>query len=139
RAIGHMASDQVETVLYWLVASGVAKGIKPKREDGVVRPLLEVWRDETETYCRAERLDFRVDPSNRDTKRRLIREQILPLLRQLHPTAEQNLLRLAEQRPSKLDKLLSARAGSRRIDLGNGLTAVREYDRVWLEQTPLAL
>ena len=30
-------------------------------------------------------------------------------------------------------------AGSKRIDLGQGLTAVREYDRVWLEQTPVAL
>ena len=41
RATGHTASDQVETVLYRLAASGVAGGIKPKREDGVVRPLLE--------------------------------------------------------------------------------------------------
>ena len=41
RATGHTASDQVETVLYRLVASGNAKGIKPKREDGVVRPLLD--------------------------------------------------------------------------------------------------
>ena len=48
-------------------------------------------------------------------------------------------MRLAEQRPSKLDDLLAARAGSKRIDLGGGLTAVREYDRVWLEQTPVAL
>jgi tRNA(Ile)-lysidine synthase len=139
RATGHTASDQVETVLYRLVASGGARGIKPKREDGVVRPLLQVWREETEAYCRAERLDYRVDASNRDTKRGLIRDEVLPRLRELHPAAERNLLRLAEQRPSKLDELLAARAGSRRADLGNGLTAVREYDRVWLEQSPVAL
>ena len=41
RATGHTASDQVETVLYRLAASGAAGGIKPKREDGVVRPLLD--------------------------------------------------------------------------------------------------
>src|SRR5439155_841354 len=40
RATGHTASDQIETVLYRLAASGTAKGIKAKREDGVVRPLL---------------------------------------------------------------------------------------------------
>jgi tRNA(Ile)-lysidine synthase len=39
RATGHTASDQVETVLYRLVSSGNAKGIKPRREDGVVRDL----------------------------------------------------------------------------------------------------
>jgi tRNA(Ile)-lysidine synthetase-like protein len=139
RATGHTASDQVETVLYRLASSGTTRGIKAKREDGVVRPLLEVWRSETEAYCRAEGLDFRTDTSNPDTKRGLIRDEILPRLRRLHPGADENLLRLAEQRPSKLDELLASAQGSRRADLGQGLTAVREYDRVWLEQTPLAL
>jgi tRNA(Ile)-lysidine synthase len=139
RATGHTASDQVETVLYRLVASGNAKGIKPRREDGVVRPLLTLWREETEAYCRAEGLEFRQDSSNAETRRGLIREELLPLLRRLHPGAEANLLRLAEQRPSRLDLLLASAEGSGRVDLGQGLTAVREYDRVWLEQTPVAL
>ena len=139
RATGHTASDQVETVLYRVVASGVAKGIKLRREDGVVRPLLTVWREETEEYCRAEGLEFRNDESNSDTKRGLIREEILPRLRELHPAAERNLLRLASGEPSALDELLASTAGSRRLDLGAGLTAVREYDRVWLETTPVSL
>jgi len=139
RATGHTATDQVETVLYRLVASGAAGGIKPKREDGIVRPLLTVWREEAAAYCRAEGLEFRVDRSNRDTKRGLIRDEILPRLRELHPAAERNLLRLAEERQSPLDELLASRAGSRRLDLGGGLTAVREYDRVWVERTPVAL
>ena len=139
RATGHTAGDQVETVLYRLVASGTAQGIKPKREDGVVRPLLTLWREETEAYCKAVGLEFRLDGSNAETRRGLIREEILPLLRRLHPGAERNLLRLAEGRSSRLDELLAATEGSRRVDLGGGLTAVREYDRVWLEQTPVAL
>jgi tRNA(Ile)-lysidine synthase len=139
RATGHTASDQIETVLYRLVSSGGAKGIKPKREDGVVRPLLGLWRDETIAYCQAEGLAFRSDSSNAGTRRGLIRDEILPLLRQLHPGAEGNLLRLAEERPTKLDELLATAAGSKRVDLGGGLTAVREYDRVWLERAPVAL
>src|SRR6266508_608941 len=141
RATGHTASDQVETVLYRLVASGAAKGIKPRREDGVVRPLLIVWRDETEAYCRAEGLEFRIDTSNPDTKRGLIREQIVPLLRRLHPDAEANLARLAqlETAPPELAALLESAVGSQRVDLGGGRTAVREYDTVWLERTPLPL
>jgi tRNA(Ile)-lysidine synthetase-like protein len=139
RATGHTASDQVETVLYRLVASGAPKGIKPRREDGVVRPLLTVWRDETEAYCHAERVEFRTDTSNPDTKRGLIRDEILPRLRELHPAADRNLLRLAEGAPSALDELLASTAGSKRLDLGGGITAVREYDRAWLERTPVAL
>src|SRR3954447_21674536 len=56
RATGHTASDQVETILYRIATSGRAGAIKARREDGVVRPLLPLWRAETEAYCRAERL-----------------------------------------------------------------------------------
>jgi tRNA(Ile)-lysidine synthetase-like protein len=139
RATGHTASDQVETVLYRLVASGAAHGIKAKREDGVVRPLLEVWRDETEAYCRAVGLDFRVDASNLESKRGLIRAEILPRLRELHPGADRNLLRLASGEPSALERLLASSAGSERLDLGGGVTVAREYANVWLETTPVAL
>jgi tRNA(Ile)-lysidine synthetase-like protein len=142
RATGHTASDQVETVLYRLVASGRPTGIRVAREDGVVRPLLTLWRDETEAYCRAEGLEFRRDSTNGDTKRGLIRAQILPLLRQLHVGADENLLRALEERrtlPPALAELLDAPAASRRVDLGGGLQAVREHDRLWLEQGPVDL
>ncbi len=140
RATGHTASDQVETIVYRLVSSGSTKAIKVKREDGVVRPLLSVWRDETETYCREHGLEFRVDSSNADTKRGLIRSEILPLLRQLHPAADENLLALAEAAPRlpralerTLAELLSSTDGTKAADLGGDVRAVREYDEVRLE------
>jgi len=141
RATGHTASDQVETVLYRIVASGAPGRIDRKRADGVVRPLLDRWRDETEAYCRAESLDFRRDTSNSDTKRGLIREQILPLLLQLHPAAEGNLLRLADRKtaPPELVRLLESIEGSTRLDLSGGRAVVREYDQVWLERSPVVL
>ena len=140
RATGHTASDQVETVLYRLVSSGSTKGIKVRREDGVVRPLLEVWRDETEAYCQEHGLAFRIDSSNAGTKRGLVRDEILPLLRRLHPGAERNLLALAGERPRlpralerTLADLLGSTAGTRTADLGHGIRAVREYDELRLE------
>jgi tRNA(Ile)-lysidine synthetase-like protein len=140
RATGHTASDQVETVLYRLVSSGNAKGIKPKREDGVVRPLLDVWREEAVAYCEEHGLSYHVDSSNRDTKRGLIRDEILPLLRRLHPGAEQNLVALAQERPAlprglerALADLLASTDGTKSADLGHGARAVREYDAVRLE------
>src|SRR5262249_16882471 len=69
RATGHTASDQVETILFRLASSGTTTGIKPRREDGIVRPLLPVWREETEAFCRERGLEFRLDSSNRDTVR----------------------------------------------------------------------
>src|SRR5919201_4280014 len=97
RATGHTASDQVETLIYRLAASGKPGGIKPRREDGVVRPLLRAWREETEAYCRAGRRGFRRDPPNRETKRGLTRGEIGPRLRGLPPAAMANLLRVAEE------------------------------------------
>jgi tRNA(Ile)-lysidine synthase len=146
RATGHTASDQVETVLYRLVSSGRAGGIKARREDGVVRPLLPLWREETAAYCRAEGLAFRVDSSNDETLRGLIRNEILPLLRRLHPAAERNLLALAEGggRPllprrveETLAVLLADREGTKHADLGRGVRATREYDRLTLARGPV--
>ncbi len=142
RATGHTASDQVETILFRLVSRGSATGLAPSRGDGVVHPLLPVWRDETEAYCNEHGLEFHVDSSNAGTKRGLIRERILPLLRDLHPAAEANLLHALDRRetlPPALADLLASPTGSRRVDLGGGVTAVREYDRLWLESSPVAL
>jgi len=146
RATGHTASDQVETILYRLVSSGSTRGIKLKREDGVVRPLLGLWREETRDYCRAEGLDYREDSSNPDTVRGVIRQEILPLLRRLHPAAEENILALARERPrlprgleGALIELLSSQRGSKSVDLSPTLKAVREYDRLFIEQAPVPL
>ena len=146
RATGHTASDQVETILYRLAASGTTRGIRVRREDGVVRPLLTVWREEAEAYCRAEGLPFRVDSSNAETLRGVIRDEIVPALRRLHPAAERNVLAALESKESlpkpverALAALLASREGSKRVDLGGGRIAVREYDRVWLERSPLRL
>jgi tRNA(Ile)-lysidine synthase len=142
RATGHTASDQVETILYRLVSRGSATGIAPRGADGVVHPLLPLWREETEAYCRGAGLEFRVDASNADTKRGLIRDEILPLLRRLHPGADENLLRALDQRatlPPALAELLAAPVGSKRVDLGGGVQAVREHERLWLERGPVEL
>jgi tRNA(Ile)-lysidine synthase len=146
RATGHTASDQVETILYRLATSGAPTGIRVRRADGVVRPLLPLWREETEAYCHAEGLEFRIDSTNPGTARGLIRSGILPALRQLHPAAERNVLaalengeRLPRRAERALLELLASREGSKRLDLGDGRVAVREYESVWLERGPVPL
>jgi tRNA(Ile)-lysidine synthase len=146
RATGHTASDQVETIIYRLVSSGTTTGIHVKREDGVVRPLLTIWREEAEAYCQAENLPFRTDPTNEDTLRGVIRREVVPALRRLHPAAERNVLaaldaggRIPRPIEKALLELLASREGSKRVDLGDGRVAVREYASVWLERAPVRL
>jgi tRNA(Ile)-lysidine synthase len=142
RATGHTASDQVETVLYRLISSGSTRGIRMRRDDGVVRPLLQVTREETFAYCAGHGLEVRQDTTNPDTARGLIRSEILPLLRRLHPGADANLLALGNERPklpraleASLVDLLGSRTGTRSADLGGGVRAVREYGVLRLEGT----
>jgi tRNA(Ile)-lysidine synthase len=140
RATGHTASDQVESVLLGLVASGTPQRIKARREDGVVRPLLGLWREETRAWCDERGLPYREDSSNPGTKRGLIRDELLPLLERLDPRAKASLLALAEERPRlprvlerTLAELLASREGTKSADLGGGVRAVREYDTLRLE------
>ena len=77
----------------------------------------------------------RIDATNPETARGLIRDEILPLLRRLHPGADANLRALGEERPrlpraleASLVDLLASRAGSKAADLGGGVRAVREYE-----------
>jgi tRNA(Ile)-lysidine synthase len=140
RATGHTASDQIESVLLGLVASGAPQRIKARREDGVVRPLLGIWREETRAWLDERGLPYREDSSNPETKRGLIRDRILPLLEELDPRARSSLLALADERrrlPRTLERtlagLLASREGTKEADLGGGVRAVREYGRLRLE------
>ncbi len=140
RATGHTASDRVESVLLGLVASGSPQRIKPRREDGVVRPLLGLWREETRAWLEERSLSYREDSSNPETKRGLIRAEILPLLERLDPRARASLLALADERPrlprtleATLHRLLADSDGTKAADLGGGVRAVREYGTLRLE------
>lgn len=81
---GHTQDDQAETVLLALVMGwgldGLG-GIYPT--NGIlVRPLLDVAREEVEAFCRALRLRPRTDPTNADTQllRNAIRLVALPAI-----------------------------------------------------------
>jgi len=68
-------------------------------------------REETEAFCRERELLYRVDSSNRESIRGLIRGQILPLLEELHPAARANILRALDKRrtmPPALATLLDS-------------------------------
>jgi tRNA(Ile)-lysidine synthase len=122
-ATGHTLSDQAETVIYRLVSSSGARAISAMRpeSDGIARPLLCVTADETREWCAGRGVEPREDATNADTRlrRNLIRHEVMPALRRVHPGAEVNLARSAELL-GELDGLLRELAASHvepRIDL----------------------
>lgn len=101
-ATGHHADDQAETVLFRAVrGAGIEglTGIRPRREDGVVRPLLPWSRAEVLGYARRAGLQWREDASNESTTfaRNVLRHSVMPVLEaEVSPGVRSALARLAE-------------------------------------------
>jgi tRNA(Ile)-lysidine synthase len=98
-AAAHTATDQVETVLYRLVSSPGRRallGMAP-RSGRLVRPLLDVTREETAAWCHSRGLSWVDDASNEDGvfARARVREGLVPALRAVDARAEANILRTA--------------------------------------------
>jgi tRNA(Ile)-lysidine synthase len=98
-AVGHTATDQVETILYRLASSPSRRallGMRPA-DGSLVRPLLSYTREQTAAYCRARGLAWREDASNEGEEfaRSRIRNGLVPALREVHPAAEANVLAVA--------------------------------------------
>jgi tRNA(Ile)-lysidine synthase len=83
-AVGHTADDQAETVLLALLRGGGLESLSAMAPVSrpVVRPLLDVSRQETEAFCRALRLRPRRDPMNEDPAfmRAAVRSGVIPIL-----------------------------------------------------------
>ena len=98
-ALGHNADDQVETVLLRLIrGSGLRglKGILPIREGRVIRPLLEVWREEIDSFALGKKIPFLLDSSNlkKDYLRNRIRLSLIPFIEEEYqPHFKETLLR----------------------------------------------
>ena len=85
-ATGHTLSDQAETVLFRLLRGAHLAGlaaIHPIASGPIIRPLLEVSREEVEQYLKAAGEPWREDSSNRDLAfdRNRIRHTLLPALK----------------------------------------------------------
>jgi tRNA(Ile)-lysidine synthase len=100
-AVGHTRSDQSETVLYRLLrgagSAGLA-GVRPVLPNGIVRPLIDVSREDVLAYLQAGRHRWREDASNHDLsfERNRIRHELMPHLAQhWNPQIERTLAHLA--------------------------------------------
>lgn len=106
-AVGHTADDQVETVLmHFLRGSGISglkgmlyhsiiKSFDP--EIPVIRPLLDLWREDTEVYCAVHGLRPHYDSTNDllNFQRNRIRHLLIPTLETYNPKLREAILRMS--------------------------------------------
>jgi tRNA(Ile)-lysidine synthase len=100
-ATGHTLNDQAETVLMRLLrGSGPAglSGIRPVRRNGIIRPLIELTREEILSYLRQRQLEYVTDASNFEPTylRNRIRLNLLPQLKTYQPRIIEILGRTAD-------------------------------------------
>lgn len=89
-AVAHHRDDQVETVLLHLMRGSGLKGLggmAPVRNDGeytVIRPLIDVCKDEIEQYCNAIGVCPMVDHTNLESvyMRNKVRNLLIPMLKE---------------------------------------------------------
>lgn len=102
-AIAQNANDQAETILFRLLrgtgTDGLA-GIAYERQErgySVIRPILDIYRNEIEEYCRNNGLDPVIDHTNNEAiyARNKIRLGLIPYLEEHHnENIKESLVRL---------------------------------------------
>ena len=113
-AVAQNANDQAETILFRMLrgtgTDGLA-GIAYKRYErgfAIVRPLLDVPRDEIEKYCEERNLSPRIDNTNNEAiyARNKIRLELLPMLREkFNPNIIETINRLGKNAAADKDYL----------------------------------
>jgi tRNA(Ile)-lysidine synthase len=99
--LAHNMNDNIETFLINLTrGTGIAglTGMKP-RFNRLLRPLLFATRTAIEAYSRDNKVKFREDSSNSDTKytRNKIRHSVVPLFREINPSFDSTVIETAER------------------------------------------
>lgn len=99
-AVAHTRDDQAETLLMRLLRGAGATGLGGMRPrvGRLLRPLLEVSREEVLAHLRDRGLGWREDPSNADLRhlRNRVRHELLPYLEaRFNPALREGLARTA--------------------------------------------
>jgi len=143
-ATGHTMTDQAETFLMRLLRGSGTRGlggIYPVVEGMVIRPLLQVKREEIEAYLAEQNIFYRIDESNFDRRffRNRIRLELIPYLREkFDPRIIDHLSQTAsilQEEDTLLEKIGKEKAGK---------AFLRKNDRIlldmrFLSSLPLAL
>lgn len=97
-AVAHHRGDLAETLLLNLIRGTGLDGLvamKPRREPGIIRPMLGIAKEEILAFLEERRLPFVYDATNDSPEysRNFLRAEVAPRLRELNPGAEQAICR----------------------------------------------
>ncbi len=95
-ATAHNADDNCETVLLNLTRGTGLKGLCgiPLKRDRYIRPLISVSREQIESYCEQNCLQYVTDSTNLtdDYSRNKIRHSVIPILKNINPSFAKTIM-----------------------------------------------
>ncbi len=96
----HNKDDNTETVLLNLISGTGLKGISgiPVKRDNIIRPLLALTKEEILSYLNDRNIDFKIDSTNiqNEFRRNFIRNKIIPLFKEINPSADDAVFRTSK-------------------------------------------
>jgi tRNA(Ile)-lysidine synthase len=115
-ALAHTADDQVETILMRVFEGagiGGLKGIPRNTGDGIVRPILDIWKEDILSDLKRRKIPYRIDRSNVDIRfeRNWVRHVLVPLLEKRYGKSVKKRIFTLGERFREMDDYLEAGAG----------------------------
>ena len=150
-AVGHTADDQVETVLMHFIRGAGLAGLKGMGfrtiihmfdpEIPIVRPLLDMWREETVIYCAANGFRPRHDPSNAsmDFFRNRLRHLLIPTLESYNPRFREVIWRTSRSLAGDYEILSNVLDGAWRVCIVQEAPGFVTFDSDMLTQQSIGL
>ena len=99
--IAHNKDDFAETIIYRMIKGAGADiyNCLKKKNNYILRPMLDFYRTDIENYAKENNLEYREDSSNKKNKyaRNKIRNIIIPLLETINKKSKDNIIKFSKR------------------------------------------
>ena len=99
--IAHNKDDFLETIIYRMIKGAGADiyNCLKKKNNYILRPMLDFYRTDIENYARENNLEYREDSSNKKNKyaRNKIRNLIIPMLETINKKSKDNIIKFSKR------------------------------------------
>lgn len=99
--IAHNKDDFVETIIYRMIKGAGADiyNCLKKKNNYILRPILNFYREDIENYAKENNLEYREDASNKKNKyaRNKIRNLIIPMLETINKKSKDNIIKFSKR------------------------------------------
>ncbi len=99
-AVAHNKNDRAETIIMNLIRGCGANGLEGIKavNESIIRPLIDVSRNEIEEYASINNINFVTDSTNNEDiyTRNMVRNKIISYMKDINPNVVNNIIRTAD-------------------------------------------